>query len=233
MIETIYRVEGSPRLALLTDIHNRPYGEIIESVKKKGVELICIAGDVVNGHGNGPQENVIPFLTACASIAPTYMSLGNHERVLDTQQIKEIEKTGVVLLENEYKRLDGLVIGGLTSGKVSQRETGIKEPEVAWLEEFAVESGFHILLSHHPEYFPLIPPDIDLILSGHAHGGQWRFFNRGVFAPGQGLFPRYTSGVYEEDGKKMIVSRGLANTAPVPRFNNPTEIVYVDPLVIR
>lgn len=86
MQETIYKVKGSPRLALLTDIHNRPYEEIIESVKKKGVELVCIAGDVMNGHGAGLQENVLPFLAACASIVPTYMSLGNHERVLDAQK---------------------------------------------------------------------------------------------------------------------------------------------------
>lgn len=115
-----------------------------------------------------------------------------------------------------------MLIGGLTSGKVTGRV------ETDWLEEFSSSPGFHILLCHHPEYIPLIPSGIDLILSGHAHGGQWRFFGRGVFAPGQGLLPRYTSGVYREDGKTMIVSRGLANTAPVPRFNNPTEVVYVE-----
>ena len=80
-----------------------------------------------------------------------------------------------------------------------------------------------LLLSHHPEYRPLFPKEISLICSAHAHGGQWRFFGRGLFSPGEGWFPKYTSGLYGN----MLVSRGLTNTASVPRLFNPTEVVYV------
>ena len=96
---------------------------------------------------------------------------------------------------------------------------------MGWLTDFAALPGYHILLSHHPEYFPFIPQSIELILSGHAHGGQWRVLGRGVYAPGQGFWPKWTSGII--DGR-MVVSRGLANTAKLPRINNPTEIVYME-----
>ena len=84
-----------------------------------------------------------------------------------------------------------------------------------------------VLICHHPEYYPKYLKDmpIDIIVSGHAHGGQWRFFGRGVFAPGQGLFPKYTSGVY--DGR-LVVSRGLKKTIIPPRIFNPREVVIID-----
>ena len=86
------------------------------------------------------------------------------------------------------------------------------------------EADYIILLSHHPEYFQRLPKGIHLVLSGHAHGGQWRLFGRGLYAPNQGWLPRYTKGIYE---KRMIVSAGLTNTAHVPRLFNPTEVIYV------
>ena len=82
-------------------------------------------------------------------------------------------------------------------------------------------------MCHHPEYYEWYPiiKSADLVLSGHAHGGQWRFFGRGVYAPGQGLWPKYTKGVY--DGR-LVVSAGCSNsTTPVPRLFNPSEVVFV------
>ena len=98
-------------------------------------------------------------------------------------------------------------------------------PDSRWLDEFVLVPGYHILLSHHPEYLRYIPQGIELIVSGHAHGGQWQFFNRGIFAPGQGLFPQMISGIIQD---RMILSRGLSNPVRVPRINNPTEIVYIE-----
>ena len=100
------------------------------------------------------------------------------------------------------------------------------KPETGWLEAYCSTPGFHILLSHHPEYCPLIPASVDLVLSGHAHGGQWRVFNHGVWAPGQSWWPRWTKGVYEG---RLVVSAGLSNTTWIPRIWNPTEVVYLEP----
>ena len=99
-------------------------------------------------------------------------------------------------------------------------------PDTSWLERFTAVPGLHVLMSHHPEYLPLVPKTVDLMLSGHAHGGQWRIFNHGMFAPGQGWWPKWTKGVYEG---RLVVSAGLANTAHVPRIFNPTEVVFIEP----
>ena len=231
MRDTLYSVSGVPRkLALLADFHNRPNMAILPSLRAHAPSLILIAGDVV--YGRDPldrQIHVLPFLKDCAAIAPTFMALGNHEQNLTAKEIKEIKRSGVIVVDNNWREIDGILIGGLTSAHVTDRRGGKKDrvPETKWLERFAAVPGYHILLSHHPEYLPFISTDIDLILSGHAHGGQWRFFGRGVYAPGQGWWPKLTKGLYDN---RMIVSAGLSNTVRcVPRIFNPTEIVYVVP----
>ena len=83
-----------------------------------------------------------------------------------------------------------------------------------------------ILLCHHPEYYPTVLADLgmDLIVCGHAHGGQWRFFGRGIYAPGQGLFPRYTAGLH---GGHCIISRGISGCTHIPRIFNAPEIPLI------
>lgn len=271
MVETTYHIPGAPRIALLADLHGRDPAPVLSSLRSHAPSLICIVGDIC--YGSHPeddrspldtQEHVLPFLTGCADIAPTFLSLGNHEWMLDEEDLERIRSTGVVVLDNTYTtiRIDGkdVVLGGLSSGYVmdyrafrATQDASVRypkkdtisgiggavtaaqhRPETAWLEEFssASPSSTHILLSHHPEYFPLVPPSVDLVLSGHAHGGQWAYYSFrrkrmcGVWSPGQGFLPRWTRGVYED--KRLVVSAGLANTASVPRLFNPTEIVYLE-----
>ncbi len=96
----------------------------------------------------------------------------------------------------------------------------------------AAQGGFSILLSHRPEYFPrYCELGFDVVLCGHAHGGQWRipYLLNGLYAPHQGLFPEYAGGLYENDGTTMIVSRGLARgTTWIPRIFNRPELVLVE-----
>ncbi len=171
------------------------------------------------------------------------------------EDLATLTSTGVTVLDNEWKSItvEGkeVILAGLTSGYVTDyrrfnagsgssdrypRQESISgiggtvaasrhKPETAWLSAFAAQPGYHILLSHHPEYYPFIPDFVEFILSGHAHGGQWRFFGHGVWSPGQGWWPRYTKGVY--DGR-LVVSAGLSNTTWVPRLFNPTEVVYIE-----
>ena len=262
MHESFYTILGAPRLALLSDLHNTDPAPAIASLRNRRPSLICITGDVLYGgrpEGNvSPvtfQANVLPFLSFCASIAPTFLSLGNHEWMVDAEDLQLLSSTGVTVLDNEWKSItvgnEKIIIAGLTSGYVTdyrafrstqpaeprypRREdlygiggaarAAAHKPETDWLSDFAAQPGYHILLSHHPEYWPLIPNSIELVLSGHSHGGQWRFFNRGVFAPGQSWWPRYTKGVYEG---RLVVSAGLSNTTWVPRLFNPTEVVYIE-----
>ena len=131
------------------------------------------------------------------------------------------------MADNRYVNVSSdLYIGGISSGRNYHDKRASQKPDISFILEFEKVSGFKILLSHHPEYYvPLLKDkDIDLIISGHAHGGQIRIGNQGLFAPGQGLFPKYTSGIH--DGK-LVVSRGISGTELFPRINNKPEIVYI------
>lgn len=247
MKETFYRINDGTgmRLALITDIHNSRGLEVIRSLENRKPELILLAGDLVlrrrsevrdgdianrNVALEEKQENVLPFLRDCLAVAPVYMSLGNHEWMLSTRDLEELREAGAVILDNEFVRKGGLVLGGLTSGGFYGYK---KKPRCGWLEAFEKEPGFRLLLCHDPEYWALKQPflrdrNIDLVLSGHAHGGQVRIFGHGLFSPDQGLFPKYTGGMFTGPNGKMIVSRGLSNTVPVSRLGNPTELIYID-----
>ncbi len=246
MKETVYIIPNAPRLALLADLHNKPHPSIISSLKEHRPSLICVAGDVVYGPKPlSDQMNVLPFLRECSSVAPTFLSLGNHEQYLTRKEIRELRNTGVTVLDNEWKEIevDGrrIFIGGLTSAYVTDRrkygreKKGEHVPETQWLKKYAATPGYHILLSHHPTYITQIPKSVELVLAGHLHGSQWRYYSlrrkewRGVFNPDEGWFPEHSKGVYG----KMIISAGLSNTAKVPRFFNPTEIVYVNDGVLQ
>ncbi|MCD8153442.1 MAG: metallophosphoesterase [Clostridiales bacterium] len=230
------------RIALVADLHGEPYKEVLAEIQKAGPDMIAVAGDLMKGGYSeevdlAEQENMLGFLRESAAAAPTFFSLGNHETFMGKDgfaDIMPIVKTGAVLLDDAALQWKGISIGGLSSAlshvPVEDRAERPREeyrPNLRWLDEFDRLCGFKILLCHQPEYYTkyVKSTSVDMILSGHAHGGQWRFFGRGVFAPGQGLFPKLTSGVHEE---RLIISRGLANTAGIPRICNPPELVIVD-----
>ncbi|MBP5273036.1 MAG: metallophosphoesterase [Clostridia bacterium] len=222
------KVSRPYRLVFLTDIHNKPFEALVAQVAGEKPDAILISGDIVDRHRK-TWKRALPFLRACAETAPTFFSYGNHEIKFPKLSAEDIAGTGVVLLDNNYVPFGDLLIGGHTP-----------YTRFDWLADFEKEEGYKILLNHHPEYFYKEPDgrkvftggpgleaheDLDLILAGHAHGGQWRFFDRGVLAPGQGLMARYVRGEYGS----MVVSTGCSNTAAplIPRFFNPREIVEI------
>ena len=251
MQETFYSFPVPLSIALVADLHDHPYTDIISSLQTNKPDIICIAGDFT--HGGFPasglkMENTkyaLSFLAACTDIAPVYISLGNHEWLFCEQDLDVIRSVGAVVLDNSFVLKDGVVISGLTSARFTGYRLyrkgfnslayprpyypDVKKliPDLSWLDAFEAQPGYKILLSHHPEYYDayLRDREIDLILSGHAHGGQIRLFGHGLFAPGQGLLPKYTSGVHGN----LILTRGLSNTAFLPRFFNPIELVYIIP----
>lgn len=222
------------RAAFVADTHDKPYGKIVEEIRANDVDFILHSGDIIYAHDDYVVR-AFDMLREFVSIAPTFMSLGNHEGGAVSLVRNKCSEIGVKLLEDDFIMFEGIAIGGLTSGYIKNNE-GLEEnhwratpaPNVSWLKEFSLQEGYKILLNHHPEYYSeyIKELDIDLTLSGHAHGGQCRIFGRGLFAPGQGLFPKFTSGLY--DGR-LIVSRGLANNAPpIPRLFNSKELIFID-----
>lgn len=235
---TEYRIKAPVnrpfRAAFVADTHDIPYGGLIKEIQSRKCDVILMTGDIIYAHDD-VADNGFAMLFDFAKTARTFMSLGNHEGGAVKLVRQKCAAAGVTLLENRFVEYEGIKIGGLTSGFIVN-DVGLPEhhwakspaPDLKWLSEFASEEGYKLLLNHHPEYYPdyIKALDIDLTLSGHAHGGQWRFFGRGVFAPGQGLFPKYTSGMH--DGR-LIVSRGLANNAPpAPRLFNSKELIFID-----
>lgn len=182
------------------------------------------------------------FLREAVNIAPLFFSSGNHELYLNQEDAEFLKETGAVYLDNGFCSMGELVFGGLSSPYGILAGTGMSRSKsesnrrweiifdnvnIDWLDEFEAQCGFRILLSHHPELYDTFLKEhekIDLILSGHAHGGQIRIFGQGLYAHGQGFFPKYVSGIV--DGR-MIISRGMANTSVIPRIGNPIELVVV------
>ena len=167
----------------------------------------------------------IEFLSKSAKMLPTFCSIGNHEWNYFGDLRQRILKTGAKILDDDFVTFEGINIGGLTSGYFSMSKA--RTPNTDFLTSFSRLKGYKLLLCHHPEYYPkyIKALPIDLTLSGHAHGGQWRLFGRGAYAPGQGIFPKYTKGIY--DGR-LIVTSGVGNVYFIPKINNPPEILKIN-----
>ena len=264
MVETIYSASSLNcpiSIAVIADFHNTNPDPVVHSLSVHRPNLICIPGDVVFGWIPKTdlfmleQQNTMALLAALPAIAPTYFSLGNHERMLMQRDIGQIKKTGVTILDNAWLSLSinshRIVLGGLTSGRVfgyniwkkknhpgevyprqthPERVYSDEYPRTDWMDSYLSAPGYHVLMCHHPEYYPSLPAGLDLVLSGHTHGGQMKIGKQGLYAPGQGWFPKYSGGLYTSASNgPMIISRGLANTRKqVPRLGNPTEMVYVE-----
>lgn len=223
------RVSSPLRIAIAADLHGRPYQNALDLLADMKPDLTVCPGDMMEltdrySVSDSCNRRGFAFLKGAAAIAPVYYSLGNHELGMTAENRTALRDCGVTLLENQSAVLkNGWAIGGLSSGQLS---SGPSEDALAFLARFSALDGGKLLLCHHPEYYPkhIRETDVDVTVSGHAHGGQWRFFGRGIYAPGQGIFPKYTKGVYEN---RLCVSRGMANTVVFPRFFNPREVVLL------
>ena len=213
-------------LLYASDLHHCDNAPLISAIRAAGAQALLVGGDFI--HGAKVYSRGLDFLHQCATMLPTFCVLGNHEMRYEGNVREAVVQTGATLLDHTFVALGGVLIGGLTTGYAPgemQRRRGLPPPpNEEFLARFSSEPGYKLLLSHHPEYWEryIRPLPIALTISGHAHGGQWRFFGRGVYAPGQGLFPRYTAGLYEG---RLLVGRGIGNPYPVPRLFNPPELL--------
>lgn len=248
-VVTQYKIgkgEQRIRMAVAADLHNSDHEDILPLIAAANPDIIVIPGDLGGSmadssvaEGNLTERYIeesrrneigFSFLARAREIAPTYCSVGNHEVRISEANRKKYAETGAVLLDNDYVSVGGVLLGGLSSGGAHGLFHKSDAPDLDWLGKFAALDGFKILLCHHPEYWRrhIVGNGIELTVSGHAHGGQWRLFGQGVFAPGQGFLPHYTSGVHRRGEQYMVVSRGLRKETEVPRINNPPEIVVAD-----
>ena len=182
-----------------------------------------ITGDLIDSTFTN-VEKALTFAQELVKLAPVYYVTGNHEHRLSPKDLRSflsrLAETGVRVLSDEAIPFRGGTL------------VGMKEPSAAKhtlrrLVKNVNREEFILLLSHKPHYFENYL-EADLILSGHAHGGQMRLpWIGGIVAPGQGYFPKYTKGFYEMENATMLVSRGIGNSHRIPRVFNPPELVLL------
>ena len=229
------------RLVQVSDLHNASFGdgnaELLERVEQAQPDCIALTGDLVDSR-HTDVDAALSFAREAAKIAPTYYVTGNHEARLEEWEklLTGLEEVGVTILQNESILLDregqAIVFSGVEDPSFHD-DHPLHDTEGIWernLESLSPEEGrYTILLSHRPEYFAFYEKlGFDLVLAGHAHGGQFRLPGiGGLWAPGQGLFPEYDAGLYQQGGTAMAVSRGLGNSLFPFRVNNRPEIVAI------
>ena len=202
-------------LAVAPDIHSSPYADALDTFAK--CDALLIPGDLVDRHRRD-NSLAVRFLEEVPGVVPVFYSMGNHEvKIRNAAMYQDLaEKNGVTLLRDESALFRGI------------RRSG--PPDLEFLDRFEKEKEFRLLLCHQPEVWRdwVKGRNIDFTVCGHAHGGQIQLFGRGLYAPGQGLFPRLTHGIH--DGGRMMISRGMTNAAKprIPRFGNPCELILLE-----
>ncbi len=229
-------------IALITDLHSHIYGEgqskIVSLIKKQKPDIIALAGDIADDEVSIRGTEL--FLEGLKGFRPVYYVTGNHEFWSgDIKNIRDtIRKYDVTILENNYMQIkvknSNIIMGGIDDPDAAIYERpdfNLQEEMNNNFTQLKDNTDFKILLAHRPELIELYKKfNFDLVLSGHAHGGQIRipFILNGLYAPNQGWFPRYAGGVYKHGSLTHIVSRGVSYNPRLPRIFNPPEVVIVN-----
>lgn len=237
--ENIPEAFDNYKIIQISDYHNvksnRLNNDLVKSIKDEKPNIIVITGDLIDSRRTD-VNSALSFLEKIKDIAPCFYVTGNHEAAIkEYSKIKhQITKSGVIILENTHKTItidnQNIEILGLKDPLFYPKKERDKiNKKLEKVLEKADKDNFKILLSHRPEFFDVYSKyDIGLVLSGHAHGGQFRLpFIGGLFAPGQGFFPKYTSGIFEQNGTNMIVSRGIGKSSMPFRINNRPELIVI------
>ena len=229
------------RIAQVSDLHNKDfgegYGQLLTLLSQINPDIIVVTGDLIDSRQTD-LDVALEFAWQASKIARVYYVSGNHEaRVPEYEDLKNgLVKAGVVILENQKVQItregECITLMGIEDPSFQEDYLFGDSESVARqaIENLQNESdGYTILLSHRPELFDLfVETEMDLVFSGHAHGGQFRLpFIGGLVAPNQGFFPKYDAGQFKEENTTMIVSRGVGNSIIPIRFNNRPEIVLV------
>lgn len=223
------------KIAQVSDLHNKSFGKnnekLLELLTEEDPDMIVITGDFVDSRRTD-IDVALDFAEQIIKIAPVYFVNGNHEERLSKNEHNKLydglEDLGVVVLDNDYRYIEtkdgqGFYLIGIDNKK-------LKRNTLKNLVKNLDENTLKILLAHRPQFIEKYSDaGIDIVFSGHAHGGQIRFpIVGGLLAPDQGFFPEYTNGEYKVDNTTMYVSRGLGNSIfPIRIFNRP-DLLIVD-----
>lgn len=237
------------RIALVTDLHSCAYGtgerELLDAIDAEAPDLVLLGGDIFDD--TLPDDNTEVFLAGIAGKYPCWYVTGNHEHrsgehafaakmdILARLGIQRLSGATVAVEANGQRftlcGVDDPRAWQKTDAETDDSQLGY-ETQLKQVAEQADPDSYTVLLAHRPEFAGLYSRlGFDLVLSGHAHGGQWRIpgLLNGLYAPNQGLFPRYAGGRYALDGTTLIVSRGLARESTlIPRLYNRPELVIVE-----
>ena len=225
------------RIVQVSDLHNAEFGEnneeLLSTIREQNPDIIVVTGDIVDSRRTNVQI-ARDFVNSASKIATVYYVTGNHEARVDIED----EIDFVELNENVNVLHNQSVL--LSKGESQIQLIGVDDPDYKAvkdsteymnkrLEKYSDNEYFKILLSHRPELFEVyVENNMDIVFSGHAHGGQVRLpLIGGIIAPHQGLFPEYDSGLYTSYNTNMVVSRGLGDSIIPLRMNNPPELVVV------
>ncbi|MFM1514652.1 metallophosphoesterase [Helcococcus ovis] len=223
----------------ISDLHNYKFGvkqSKIKKIIKNNYDLIFITGDIIDRRYIG-HENAMDLIDLLNG--NIFFVTGNHEKgYKDFDKLRKMMiSKGVKILDDEvisYKGIDILGINDpseyISLNKKVKKNTRKEIDEKLSSIIKKSKNDFRILLVHRPEFFDIYAKyNINLIFSGHTHGGQVRIFNKGVFSSGQGFFGKYCGGIFTKKDSVMYNSRGLGNNFPFAKrvFNRPQIIEVI------
>lgn len=240
---------SSVRVILLSDLHGKSFGRensrLIAKIEEQTPDVIFLDGDMIDRSADSADvQELLRLIKRLHEIAPVYFAPGNHEleyMQTDTSLLTQVAEAGAVIVNDSYADVtlagQPLRIGG-TMGHAFYFGRSEKEfsssPEYQFLKAFEDTDVPKICLAHMPDTFIFNGAynlwNVDLILSGHTHGGLIRLpFIGGLYAPMQGWFPEYDQGYFRlGEHMQMVITSGLAGHGMIPRINNPPEIVVID-----
>jgi predicted MPP superfamily phosphohydrolase len=235
------KITADIRLVVITDLHSSIYGKeqkgLINMIVKQDPDLILLAGDIADDKVAHTGTKLL--LQAIGKKYPCFYVTGNHEfwsGEIDSIRAM-IRSYGVTILAGDSKiisiRSQKLRICGIDDPDRYLQADATPDWQTQYLScnDTAGDEVYSILLSHRPEFTDLYAEsNFDLVVSGHAHGGQVRIpgLINGLYVPQQGWFPRYAGGKYELKHTNLIISRGLSKNLRLPRVFNPPELVIID-----
>ncbi len=244
------KVEESFKAVLISDLHGHEFGteneDLINKIAEEEPDIIMMDGDFIDSEDS--TDKIETLIYNLSSIAPVYFALGNQEydyiEATGIDLVNVIEQAGAIVLDENYVdvtindqiiRIGGLYDYAFANDESASTDEDLMDPEVySFLKDFEDTQSLTIMMSHRPDSFIFGEASttwhIDLVVSGHTHGGQVRLpVLGGLWAPDQGFFPTYDMGMFEKDLIYIVITSGLGSkTEMMPRLNNPPEITIIN-----